>query len=292
MTVLSKDITTIPEDEIPTAQVSYTIVGGKVLYERDKGQVGKREQGKVKSAFPLSLVPCPFRDVSVRLRPSRVASRVPVAAACGGETDRRIGHTRGGIDQRAVDPRRPEPDRAGSMMPAPRARLQPWPAISSLLRPGHQSYWRQAPREAWRRAPARSWRGGGDVGEEALDALAQLHHLLAVRFHVQFAAFERFRVANQESLERGHEAAAQRIGAVAYDGRGLVPPVSERSDALQHRRVVDGEWRRRRNIRHQPPGRAIHQRRCAQRAASASSSATSASRSACFASSSISSRRL
>jgi predicted amidohydrolase YtcJ len=34
MTVLSKDITTIPEDEIPTAHVSYTIVGGKVVYKR------------------------------------------------------------------------------------------------------------------------------------------------------------------------------------------------------------------------------------------------------------------
>jgi predicted amidohydrolase YtcJ len=32
--VLSKDITTIPEDEIPTAQVSYTIVAGKVRYKR------------------------------------------------------------------------------------------------------------------------------------------------------------------------------------------------------------------------------------------------------------------
>jgi len=32
--VLSKDITTIPEDEIPTAQVSYTIVAGKVRYRR------------------------------------------------------------------------------------------------------------------------------------------------------------------------------------------------------------------------------------------------------------------
>lgn len=35
VTVLSKDIMTIPEDEIPTAQVVYTIVGGKVVY---KGQ--------------------------------------------------------------------------------------------------------------------------------------------------------------------------------------------------------------------------------------------------------------
>lgn len=34
MTVLSKDITAIPDDEILTAQVSYTIVGGKVLYRR------------------------------------------------------------------------------------------------------------------------------------------------------------------------------------------------------------------------------------------------------------------
>jgi predicted amidohydrolase YtcJ len=34
MTVLSKDITTIAEDEIPTAQVHYTIVGGKILYKK------------------------------------------------------------------------------------------------------------------------------------------------------------------------------------------------------------------------------------------------------------------
>lgn len=34
MTVLSKDITTIPEDEIPTAHVTYTIVGGKILYKK------------------------------------------------------------------------------------------------------------------------------------------------------------------------------------------------------------------------------------------------------------------
>jgi predicted amidohydrolase YtcJ len=32
ITVLSKDITTVPEDEIPTARVVYTIVGGKVKY--------------------------------------------------------------------------------------------------------------------------------------------------------------------------------------------------------------------------------------------------------------------
>ena len=32
--ILSKDIMTIPEDEIPTAEVLYTIVGGEVLYER------------------------------------------------------------------------------------------------------------------------------------------------------------------------------------------------------------------------------------------------------------------
>lgn len=34
VTVLSKDILTIPEDEIPKAQVDYTIVGGKVMYRR------------------------------------------------------------------------------------------------------------------------------------------------------------------------------------------------------------------------------------------------------------------
>jgi hypothetical protein len=34
VTVLSKDILTIPEDDVPTAKVDYTIVGGKVMYER------------------------------------------------------------------------------------------------------------------------------------------------------------------------------------------------------------------------------------------------------------------
>jgi hypothetical protein len=34
MTVLSKDILTIPEDQILSAKVTYTIVGGKILYTR------------------------------------------------------------------------------------------------------------------------------------------------------------------------------------------------------------------------------------------------------------------
>ena len=34
MTVLSKDILTVPEDQIPTAQVAYTIVGGKIRYRK------------------------------------------------------------------------------------------------------------------------------------------------------------------------------------------------------------------------------------------------------------------
>jgi predicted amidohydrolase YtcJ len=34
LVVLSKDILTVPEDEIPTAQVVYTIVGGKVRYKK------------------------------------------------------------------------------------------------------------------------------------------------------------------------------------------------------------------------------------------------------------------
>lgn len=34
ITVLSKDILTVPDDEIPTAAVEYTIVGGKVVYTR------------------------------------------------------------------------------------------------------------------------------------------------------------------------------------------------------------------------------------------------------------------
>jgi predicted amidohydrolase YtcJ len=32
--VLSKDILAIPEDEIPSAEVVYTIVGGKIRYKR------------------------------------------------------------------------------------------------------------------------------------------------------------------------------------------------------------------------------------------------------------------
>ena len=35
VTVLSKDILTIPEDQIPAAHVEYTIVGGKIMYQRD-----------------------------------------------------------------------------------------------------------------------------------------------------------------------------------------------------------------------------------------------------------------
>jgi len=34
VTVLSKDILTMTEDQIPTAQVTYTIVGGKILYQK------------------------------------------------------------------------------------------------------------------------------------------------------------------------------------------------------------------------------------------------------------------
>ncbi|MGA2264540.1 MAG: amidohydrolase family protein, partial [Acidobacteriota bacterium] len=34
ITVLSKDILTVPEDEIPTTVVKYTIVGGKIKYAK------------------------------------------------------------------------------------------------------------------------------------------------------------------------------------------------------------------------------------------------------------------
>jgi hypothetical protein len=34
ITVLSKDILTVPEDEIPTTIVHYTIVGGKVVFQK------------------------------------------------------------------------------------------------------------------------------------------------------------------------------------------------------------------------------------------------------------------
>ena len=34
LVVLSKDILTMPEDQIPTAEVRYTIVGGKIKYKK------------------------------------------------------------------------------------------------------------------------------------------------------------------------------------------------------------------------------------------------------------------
>ena len=37
ITVLSRDIMTIPEDEIPATDVVYTIVGGAVMYGRGEG---------------------------------------------------------------------------------------------------------------------------------------------------------------------------------------------------------------------------------------------------------------
>ena len=36
ITVLSKDILTIPEEQILSAEVDYTIVGGKTVFERGK----------------------------------------------------------------------------------------------------------------------------------------------------------------------------------------------------------------------------------------------------------------
>jgi predicted amidohydrolase YtcJ len=38
ITVLSKDIMTVPEEELPTTEVVYTIVGGKVMYSRGAGE--------------------------------------------------------------------------------------------------------------------------------------------------------------------------------------------------------------------------------------------------------------
>ena len=49
ITVLSKDILTVPEDEIPRAKVVYTIVGGKVLYGRGG------EQGAASVAVKLQI---------------------------------------------------------------------------------------------------------------------------------------------------------------------------------------------------------------------------------------------
>ena len=42
ITVLSKDIMTIPEDEIPSAEVVYTIVGGIVMYDSAVGESGEQ----------------------------------------------------------------------------------------------------------------------------------------------------------------------------------------------------------------------------------------------------------
>ena len=45
ITVLTKDIMTIPEAEIPSATAAYTIVGGKVKYERRTGRQDDRKTG-------------------------------------------------------------------------------------------------------------------------------------------------------------------------------------------------------------------------------------------------------
>ena len=39
ITVLSKDIMTVPEDEIPSTEVTFTIVDGKVRYEKSKAMI-------------------------------------------------------------------------------------------------------------------------------------------------------------------------------------------------------------------------------------------------------------
>ena len=55
VTVLSKDILTIPEDEIPLAQVDYTIVGGKVMYQRGSVRTGLPLRSRLGDAFPERL---------------------------------------------------------------------------------------------------------------------------------------------------------------------------------------------------------------------------------------------
>ena len=54
MVVLSKDILTMPEDEIPTAEVRYTIVGGKVGSRSDKVKVQRVKLEGTRSS-PLRL---------------------------------------------------------------------------------------------------------------------------------------------------------------------------------------------------------------------------------------------
>jgi predicted amidohydrolase YtcJ len=41
ITVLSKDIMTVPDEEIRSARVAYTIVGGKVLYDASQPHAGR-----------------------------------------------------------------------------------------------------------------------------------------------------------------------------------------------------------------------------------------------------------
>ena len=42
VTVLTKNLLTVPESEIPATDVAYTIVGGKILYRGTKGPGGTR----------------------------------------------------------------------------------------------------------------------------------------------------------------------------------------------------------------------------------------------------------
>src|SRR5204863_9261844 len=108
------------------------------------------EKGNDLIPYPFCLVP-----FTARLLLSRVASPLP-AVAYGGETDRRIGHRRGGNDRSSDGRPLPEPVPDGSMTPARRGRLPPSRATSFPLRRGRQLYSPPAPRAAWSPAPGTS----------------------------------------------------------------------------------------------------------------------------------------
>src|SRR5260221_79372 len=77
--------------------------------------------------------------------------------------------------------------------------------------------------------------------DETLEAGHQLLHALPARVDVQLAVLERVRERRQHVLHGAHEAAAERIGALAHRGGGLVPPRPQRADFLEQiRRRLDG----------------------------------------------------
>ena len=84
ITVLSKDILKVPEDEIPTAKVSYTIVGGKVALQTPVGAVSETAPRLDEIGFLGRPVP---RCVGGSEPPAAGRYRVPTGRPRGGGAD-------------------------------------------------------------------------------------------------------------------------------------------------------------------------------------------------------------